>query len=74
MFLLSGVFFPLHGMPEFVQRGAQFLPLTHAVEIVRPLMTGQPLSQVAWHLMVLAAYALGGFALAVWLFRKRLIT
>lgn len=74
MFLLSGVFFPVQGMPQFVQLGAQFLPLTHAVEIVRPLMTGQPSVQLAWHLLVLAAYALGGFWLAVRLFRRRLIS
>ena len=74
MFLLSGVFFPLQGMPQFVQRGAEFLPLTHAVEIVRPLMTGRPLTQVSWHLLVLVAYAVGGYLLAVRLFRKRLIS
>jgi lipooligosaccharide transport system permease protein len=74
MFLLSGVFFPLQGMPEWVQRGAQFLPLTHAVEIVRPLMTGQPVSQPGWHLIILVAYTVGGFLLAVRLFRRRLIS
>jgi lipooligosaccharide transport system permease protein len=74
MFLLSGVFFPLQGMPAMVRAGAQLLPLTHAIEIVRPLMTGQPVSQVAFHLLVLTAYAAGGFWLAARLFRKRLIT
>jgi lipooligosaccharide transport system permease protein len=74
MFLLSGVFFPLQGMPAMVRAGAQLLPLTHAIEIVRPLMTGQPVSQVAFHLLVLIAYAAGGFWLAARLFRKRLIT
>ena len=73
MFLLSGVFFPLQGMPEWVQRGAQLLPLTHAVAIVRPLMTGQALAQVVLHLSVLAAYTAGGFLLANRLFRRRLI-
>ena len=73
MFLLSGVFFPLQGMPEWVQRGAQLLPLTHAVAIVRPLMTGQVPSQVGLHLSVLAAYTIGGFLLANRLFRRRLI-
>jgi len=73
MFLLSGVFFPLQGMPEWVQRGAQLLPLTHAVAIVRPLMTGQTLTQVAAHLSVLVAYTAGGFLLAIRLFRRRLV-
>lgn len=74
MFLLSGVFFPLQGMPEWVQRGAQILPLTHAVALVRPLMTGQPVSQPAWHMIILVAYIMGGFFLAVRLFRRRLIS
>jgi lipooligosaccharide transport system permease protein len=73
MFLLSGVFFPLQGMPEWVQIGARLLPLTHAVAIVRPLMTGQDPTQVALHLSVLIAYAAGGFLLAIRLFRRRLI-
>jgi len=73
MFLLSGVFFPLSGMPALVREGAQLLPLTHAVAIVRPLMTGQAPTQVGWHLLVLVGYALGGYVLAVRLFRRRLI-
>lgn len=74
MFLLSGVFFPLQGMPDAVRLGAQSLPLTHAVEIVRPLMTGQSPEHVLLHLLVLVLYALGGLLLAVRLLRKRLIT
>lgn len=74
MFLLSGVFFPLQGLPEVVRLGIQFLPLTHAVELVRPLMTGAPLTQVPLHLTVMAAYTVLGYAVAVRLFRRRLIT
>ena len=74
MFLLSGVFFPLQGMPAMVRAGAQLLPLTHAIAIVRPLMTGQPVMEVGFHLLVLIVYAAGGYWLAARLFRKRLIT
>jgi lipooligosaccharide transport system permease protein len=74
MFLLSGVFFPVQGMPEWVRRGAQFLPLTHAIDVVRPLMTGQPLSQTGWHLIILISYTVGGFLLAARLFRRRMIS
>jgi len=40
MMLLSGVFFPVAQLPGPLQVATQFLPLTHAVELVRPLMSG----------------------------------
>ena len=36
MMLFCGVFFPLDGLPRPLQWAAVFLPLTHAVEIIRP--------------------------------------
>jgi len=73
MLLFSGVFFPLSGMPAIIRGGARFLPLTHAVDVVRPLMTGQRLENVPLHLLILGVYALGGYLLALRLLRKRLI-
>ena len=73
MFLFSGVFFPLDGMPIAVQWGAQLLPLTHAIAIVRPLMTGQPLLHLLPHLLVLLAYGAVAFYLAIRLLRRRLL-
>ncbi len=73
MFILSGVFYPVTSLPLPLQTIVQVLPLTHAVELVRPLMAGLPLSDVALHLAVLAAYALGGFGIAVMLVRRRLL-
>ncbi len=73
MFLFSGVFFPLDGMPRLVQQGAQLLPLTHAVQIVRPLMNGQPISNLTLHLAVLVIYAGLAFYLATVLVRRRLM-
>jgi lipooligosaccharide transport system permease protein len=72
MYLLSGVFFPLEQMPPAVQAGAQCLPLAHAVALVRPLVIGQPLANVALHLGVIAAYAGVGLYLATRLMRRRL--
>ncbi len=40
MFLFSGTFFPLSSLPEWVQRFAWFLPLTHPVAIARSLFAG----------------------------------
>jgi len=73
MFLFSGVFFPLDGMPRLVQQAAQLLPLTHAVQIVRPLMNGQPLNNLTLHLAVLVIYAGLAFYLATVLVRRRLM-
>ena len=73
MMLVSGVFFPVEQLPAWLQAVAQFLPLTHAVELARPLMSGALPSQIALHLAVLAAYALAGFSLALVLTRRRLL-
>ena len=48
----------------------QALPLTHAVALVRPLVTGAPVDGVAVHLAVLAGFAIVGFYVAVALVRR----
>src|SRR5262249_54886100 len=40
MMLFCGVFFPLQGLPPALRAVASVLPLTHAVWLIRPLMTG----------------------------------
>jgi lipooligosaccharide transport system permease protein len=72
MMLLCGVFFPVAQLPEAMQLVAGALPLTHAVDIARPLMTGEMPPQVLLHVGVLLAYTLAGFYVALVLFRRRL--
>lgn len=72
MLLFSGVFFPLDGMPPLVQQAAGLLPLTHAIELVRPLMTGQSVQGAVLHLAVLLAYAVASLLLAGHLIERRL--
>lgn len=72
MFLLSGVFFPLEQMPHWVQTGAAFVPLTHVVAIVRPLMTGGAPENILLHLAVPLLYTLAALYLATALFRRRM--
>lgn len=72
MLLFSGVFFPLDGMPAGVQQAASFLPLTHAIAIVRPLVTGQPVSDVAFHIAVLLLYGFLALSVASVLIRRYL--
>lgn len=73
MFIVCGVFYPTNVLPEFVQRFVQVLPLTHAVALTRPLIVGQPLTDVALHISVLLAYAIIGYYIAVILIRRRLL-
>ena len=71
MMFLSGVFFPREQLPEVVRVVSDWLPLTNAVELVRPLFMDQWPEQAALHLLVLLAYAVGGFWIALALTRKR---
>lgn len=73
MMLVSGVFFPVEQLPAPLQAVTSYLPLTHAVELVRPLMSGATPDDIAAHLAVLAAYTVGGYYLAVVLTRRRLL-
>lgn len=73
MFILCGVFYPVDALPEPLQAFVQLLPLTHAVALVRPLVAGQPLSNVPLHLVVLLAYAAIGYYIAVVFARRRLV-
>jgi lipooligosaccharide transport system permease protein len=71
MTFLSGVYFPMTQMPPWLQAIGQVLPLTAAVEIVRPLVLGEAPVQVVRPLLVLLAYAAGGYYLALVLTRRR---
>ncbi len=72
MMLLCGVFFPVSQLPEVLQALAAVLPLTHAVDLARPLMNGMVPEQVMMHIGALLAYALAGFYISLVLFRRRL--
>ena len=68
---LSGVFFPRDQLPGVLRVISDWLPLTAAVELIRPLFLGQWPAQAALHLAVLVAYAVAGFWVALALTRKR---
>ena len=73
MMLLCGVFYPLANMPPWLQAFSQALPLTHAVAIGRPLLLGRWPDHPLLHVAVLVAYGLVGYAIALRLFRRRLL-
>jgi lipooligosaccharide transport system permease protein len=71
MTFLSGVYFPIAQMPDWLQAVAAALPLTAAVELVRPLVIGEWPADVARPIATLAAYAVGGYYVALVLTRRR---
>lgn len=73
MFIFCGVFYPVETLPAWLQTAVQVLPLTHAVALLRPLTAGEIPAASATHVLVLAAYAVAGFWIAVVLVRRRLL-
>ena len=71
MMFLSGIFFPLEQLPAVVRAISHWLPLTNAVELVRPLFMDQWPTDWLRPVTVLAVYAAVGFWLALALTRKR---
>jgi lipooligosaccharide transport system permease protein len=74
MVLLCGVFFPTDQLPAPLQLLSSILPLTHAVQLARPLVMGAVPAQALIHVLVLLAYAAAGFYAALVLTRRRLLT
>ncbi|HTO44294.1 MAG TPA: ABC transporter permease [Burkholderiales bacterium] len=74
MVLLCGVFFPVAQLPPLLQSVSAVLPLTHAIDLVRPLVTGRAPVWPWLHVAVLATYAVIAFYLALVLTRRRLLT
>ena len=72
MMLLCGVFFPVAQLPDMLQAASAALPLSHAVDIARPLLNGAPPAHAAQHVAVLLGYPLAGFYVSLVLFRRRL--
>ena len=71
MTFLSGVYFPVEQLPAWLQAVSRVLPLTAAVEIVRPLVLGEWPPAVLRPLAILAAYATAGYCVALVLTRRR---
>ncbi|SUA79693.1 ABC transporter permease [Pandoraea pnomenusa] len=73
MLLLSGVFFPLSQLPAAARHVTEWLPLAHAVALIRPAMLGRTLDQPCLHVGALLVYAIAGFAVALILLRRRVL-
>ena len=68
---LSGVFFPRDQLPGVMRVISDWLPLTAAVELIRPLFLDQWPADGLRHLAVLVAYGVAAFWIALALTRKR---
>lgn len=73
MFIFCGVFYPIDTLPDFLEPVARVLPLYHAIALTRPLIAGLPVESAFLHILVLCAYALAGYYIAVIFIRRRLI-
>jgi lipooligosaccharide transport system permease protein len=71
MMFLSGVFFPREQLPATVRAVSEWLPLTAAIELVRPMFMDQWPAHPVRHLLVLAVYTVAAFWIALALTRKR---
>ncbi len=71
MMFLSGIFFPRDQLPPVVKVISDWLPLTNAVELVRPLFMDQWPQNPWLHIAVLVTYTVLGFWLALALTRRR---
>jgi lipooligosaccharide transport system permease protein len=73
MLFFSGVFFPLDKFPVWMQNFANFLPLTHAVNISRAIFYGQSSPGLTMNFLVLMILEIIAFYLGVKLMKRRLI-
>ncbi len=71
MVFVCGVYYPISGLPGWLAAIAQWLPLTAAVELVRPLVLDQWPATPLRHLMVLIGYTVVAFTLAQYLTHRR---
>lgn len=74
MFLFSGTFYPLSGMPIYLQWIGWISPLWHSTDVGRVLTLGQPIEPwlMVVHFAYFVAMLVGGLALSYGPFQKRL--
>jgi lipooligosaccharide transport system permease protein len=72
-FAALGLIVTADQLPPLVQAIAAWLPLTHAVALVRPLLFGEVPAGIALHITALLAVAVVAFCIASVLIRRRLL-
>lgn len=70
MMFLSGVWFSLEGAPEWVQKIAELLPLTHLIDAARAIMSdGAGLAEISYQIAMLTGMSALFLVLAAVLFK-----
>jgi ABC-2 type transport system permease protein len=70
MMFLSGIFFPVEGMPAFLKPVVNAIPLTYLVDILRLVMVGLPSTYGLWtDLAILGGWLTVCMALAIRFFK-----
>jgi ABC-2 type transport system permease protein len=71
MMFLSGVFFPLQQMPEFMQIIAKFLPLTYAVSALRRVVVlGAGIPAISSDIIILFGFGAVLLSIALIVFER----
>jgi lipooligosaccharide transport system permease protein len=73
MFWFGGAFYPLDRLPRGLDILAEFIPLTHVVNINRGLVEGELRWSHLGDFAIVLGMAAAFFALAIWSMRRRLI-
>ncbi len=72
LIFISGVFFPIQSMPDYIQKVVKHFPLAFSVEALRDvIIRGMELSDILPAIIALIVYSFGFFILAVLIFKKR---
>ncbi|MGE3863014.1 MAG: ABC transporter permease, partial [Burkholderiaceae bacterium] len=73
MIFVSGVYYPMEGLPSWLSAVAQALPLAAAVELARPLVLGRAPDALLAPLLILLGYTAAALYLALVLTRRRFV-
>jgi lipooligosaccharide transport system permease protein len=73
MLFFSGVFFPLDKFPPWMRVLAQFMPLTHVVNIARAAFSGEAVPGLLAGIIYLAVLEIAALTIGIKLMKRRLI-
>ncbi|WP_031406078.1 ABC transporter permease [Geobacillus vulcani] len=68
--MLAGCFWPVELMPKFLQKAAYFLPQRWALDLLVKLQEGRSFGSLYLHVLILLAFALTFFLIAVYKFNR----